>query len=184
MTRFQVLITGIAYSLLLAFSALFLDLPPIPGGSMSHPSRPFFVNLFPEKSRQSASSLDSPVPLASNLPLDWLFDPTKDRSLVDRVLARLVQAEAHAETVPGRQHWRQCFITVSLAAKGSPIPFVESSLICYGLHPDKLWPAIVARRKAELGTEYSLWYDAAGNLRPDAPKKDSASTRERKTGVA
>ena len=32
--------------------------------------------------------------------------------------------------------------------------------------------------------EYSDWYDAAGNLRPDAPKKDSVSAPQRKTEVA
>ena len=43
---------------------------------------------------------------------------------------------------------------------------------------------MLANRQARLGAEYSDWYDAAGNLRPDAPKKDSVSAPQRKTEVA
>jgi len=50
-------------------------------------------------------------------------------------------------------------------------PFVESSYRIYGKHPDKVWPHIVAIRRSKLGEEFANWYDAAGNLRPDIPKK-------------
>jgi hypothetical protein len=50
-----------------------------------------------------------------------------------------------------RDDLRQSYITVALAEKGSPIPFVEASYRMYGLHPEKLYPAILARREALLG---------------------------------
>jgi hypothetical protein len=34
-----------------------------------------------------------------------------------------------------------------------------------------IWPHILALRKAKLGEEFRDWYDAAGNLRPEIPKK-------------
>ena len=43
----------------------------------------------------------------------------------------------------------------------------------YGSHPDDVWPKILANRKAKLGKEFSEWYDAAGNGKPDIRKKTS-----------
>jgi hypothetical protein len=109
------------------------------------------------------------------LPLEWLLGPKNQRCPIDRLLARLVQAEAHEDNLFYKQDYRQAAIVVSLADRGNPEPFVASSYACYGIHPDKLWPKLLAKRRAALGPEYSRWYDAAGNLRPDAPKKRSKS---------
>jgi hypothetical protein len=62
---------------------------------------------------------------------------------------------------------------VSLAVRGEAQPFVESSYRIYGLHPNHLWPKIMAKRKAELGKEFGQWFDQADNLKPDKPKKTS-----------
>jgi hypothetical protein len=89
-----------------------------------------------------------------------------------------------------RDDYRQSFLTLSLALKGNTMPFVVSSYQMYGVHPDKLWPAIVARRKANLGAEYSRFYDAndlplAGiKALPLFPRKPMHSEKTEKERVA
>jgi hypothetical protein len=85
-------------------------------------------------------------------------------------MARLQQAEAHEVNLHFKSDYRQAWITASFAQKNVPVPFVAASYAIYGLHPDKVWPAIVADRKARLGTEYYDWYDSDDILRPDVPK--------------
>lgn len=101
------------------------------------------------------------------LPLAWLLEP-KEGSLraveadrdaevwpdAPRIMARLIQLEAHEPDVWLRDDYRQSFITLHLALEGNPQPFVSASYQMYGVHPDKLYPAIVARRKALLGPLY------------------------------
>jgi len=79
-------------------------------------------------------------------------------------------------------YWRAC-ICVSPASRGEPEAFFESSYRIYGKHPDKVWPHILATRKAKhtrkakLGEEFRKWYDAAGNRKPDIPKKKPVCPR-------
>jgi len=88
------------------------------------------------------------------LPLEWILNPDKGKSFANRVLARLIQLEAHEQDVWLREDIRQSFITLSLALKDYEQPFISASYAMYGLHPDKVWPAILARRKMLLGSEY------------------------------
>jgi len=97
-------------------------------------------------------------------------------ALSDRILDRLWEAASLEADVHLRADYRQAYIVVSMASRGETQPFVQSSYTMYGTHPDQVWPKIVARRKAQLGEEFSDWYDAAGNLRPDIPKKTSLLT--------
>src|SRR5215471_13894137 len=90
-----------------------------------------------------------------------------------RILDRLEEAERAEPDIHLRSDYRQAFICVSLASRGEREPFVTSSYRIFGIHPDKVWPHILATRKAKLGEEFSDWFDAAGNLRPDLPKKTS-----------
>src|SRR5262249_44486234 len=118
-------------------------------------------------------------PEAKALPsaaLDWLLNPSKGKTLADRVMARLIQAEAHETNSHLRDDYRQAFICLSLAKRGNTEPFVVSSYQIYGLHPDKVWPAIMAKRAAKLGKEFGQWYSTDGQLLPDVgvPKKPSA----------
>ena len=119
------------------------------------------------------------------LALDWLFD-IKGSSLSERVLARLIQSEAHEALPYFKDDYRQAFITVNLAAKGNTEPFVVASYTMYGIHPDKVWPQIIAKRKVLLGREYPDFFDASGMSKPDVPKKESvnvmAVSSERKMG--
>lgn len=69
----------------------------------------------------------------------------------------------------------------NLASKGNTEPFVMASYAVQHCHSDDVWPRIVANRKAKLGREYELWFDAAGNLKPDGiPKKPATRADARK----
>jgi hypothetical protein len=102
----------------------------------SRSSRPFHV--------------ESRVADAKALPLDWLLGH-KSRSFSDRVLARLIQCEAREVNPHLRDDYRQAFITLALAQQGSPLPFVEASYRMYGVHPDQVWPKMMACRRWMLG---------------------------------
>jgi hypothetical protein len=88
-----------------------------------------------------------------------------------RILEHLQKAELSESDEWFRQDYRQAFICVSLASRGERQPFITSSYRVYGSHPDKVWPKIMADRKARLGKEFAEWYDAAGNRKLDIPGK-------------
>jgi len=90
-----------------------------------------------------------------------------------RILDWLQTAELSEPDIWFRQDYRQAFITVSLASKGNTEPFLSASYAVYGIAPEKVWPRIMAGRKARLGKEFADWFDAAGILKPDIPKKTS-----------
>ena len=118
-------------------------------------------------------------------PLDWLFNPSKRRTRLDRVLAYLILAESKEVDPWYRDDYRQSFIALSLARKGSSIAFIQSSYTMYGCHPDRVWQNVLQTRKAKMGREYAAHFDAAGNLKPEIPKKPSASVkREAKEDAA
>lgn len=91
-----------------------------------------------------------------------------------RILDRIEEAERSEPNLWLRTDYRQAFICVSLASRGEAQPFVTASYRIFGIHPDKVWSAIMAKRKAKLGKEFSDWWDTAGNRKPDIPKKTSA----------
>lgn len=161
----------------------------------------FFTQDKPAADVEPSVSLDAQSPS----PLDWLLDPNKhrlDRSLelqldtpaniLERVLSRMAWQEATEERNPHlRADRRIAWITVKWAESVPASsdyallsPFVAATFAVLHCHPDEVWPRRLANRQARLGAEYSDWYDAAGNLRPDAPKKDSVSAPQRKTEVA
>ena len=71
-----------------------------------------------------------------------------------------------------RDDYRIAWITVRIAARGEPAPFVTATYAVLGLHPDKVWPAVVARRRALLGARYAEWW---GEALP--PKKPAQSVK-------
>jgi hypothetical protein len=74
-------------------------------------------------------------------------------TLAERVLARLEQAE-HREPDPWlRDDIRIAWIATLYASQGNRQPFIDASYRVLGLHPDKVWCAILARREALLGPE-------------------------------
>lgn len=65
------------------------------------------------------------------------------------------------------QDARQAWTVVSLAAKDEPRPFVTSSYLYHGTHPEQLFAKLTAERKGKLGKEYDEWFDGAGNLKSE-----------------
>ena len=53
-----------------------------------------------------------------------------------------------------RDDYRIAWIAVLRAARGWAIPHVTATYAVLGLHPEKVWPAIVERRKFLLGAAY------------------------------
>jgi hypothetical protein len=92
----------------------------------------------------------------------------------DRLLSRLVEAEARERDAWFRDDYRIARVTVGLARKGSPIPHIEASYAVLGVHPDQVWPRIVARRQAVLSaSDYAAFYGGASS-----PKKPVCSVRD------
>ncbi|HUD64676.1 MAG TPA: hypothetical protein VMQ17_08865 [Candidatus Sulfotelmatobacter sp.] len=75
-------------------------------------------------------------------------------SLSSRVLVRLAAAELRELNPHWQDDYRISWITVRNAAQCVPEPHVVASYAVLGLHPSKVWPAIVERRKALLGPFY------------------------------
>jgi hypothetical protein len=89
-----------------------------------------------------------------------------------RVLRRLEQAEAREIDPHFGDDYRIAWITVLEAARGNPQPTVNATYRVLGLHPDRVWPAIIARRKALLGSYYEAFW---GESLP--PKKPAQSEK-------
>ena len=103
-------------------------------------------------------------------------------ALSNRVVEYLLKAEMKEPEICYRDEYRQARIVVALASKGDPDPFTAASYQIYGLHPDAIWPRIVADRKAQLGAKYGLWYCDDDTLKPDVviPDYDPFSDPRRK----
>src|SRR5262252_10545384 len=91
----------------------------------------------------------------------------------------------NAEIAEQNLHWkddyRQARIIIALCRAHDPEPLVTSSYRIYGVHPDLVFVAITAIRKAKLGDEYSDFYDENGNLIPqrlDIPDYDPTLDRK------
>lgn len=95
---------------------------------------------------------------------------------VGRVLLRLEQAEKEESNPHLRDDIRIAWCMILFAARNEPTPHVRASLSVLGLHPDQVWPKILANRKAKLGNEFSRWYEADGS--PLTEKLPSAHTTE------
>lgn len=98
------------------------------------------------------------------------------RSLAERILARLEEAELHEVNPHFQDDCRISWITVLRAARGDTIPHISATFSVLGLHPNRVWPAIVARRKAQCGSYYEVFYpnDAVsfvGDLSEKLPPK-------------
>jgi hypothetical protein len=153
------------------------------GFTMYPPLRPY--SKVPTRSEiVTTRPLDEPVlqlelsfiEEAKAAPLGWILDPEKPVRIVDHVIAYLLLQEAHESNLHIKADLRQAQICLILASRGNTDPFVASSYVMYGTHPDKVYPKMRANRMARLGEEYEIWYDAAGNLRPDVPKKPAVTS--------
>jgi hypothetical protein len=89
-----------------------------------------------------------------------------------RILFRLEDAERRELNPHFQDDYRVAWLTVVNACRGEPQPFVAASYAILGLHPDKVWPAIMARRHAQLGKFYEDFWGET--YPPKKPPKSAA----------
>jgi hypothetical protein len=104
------------------------------------------------------------------------------RNFSRRVLRRLELAEASEPNPHLQCDIRIAWIIVLNAARGCLSPHVSAWYAVLGLHPDRTWAAICARRRAMLGTHYEQFFaeSAGASLPPKKPSR-SASAAEWKS---
>jgi hypothetical protein len=96
-----------------------------------------------------------------------------------RILSRLVEAEAREPNPHLQTDYRIAWITVLYAWQEFSSPHVSAWYRVLGLHPERVWPAIVARRKALLGSHYEQFFGGCEGESSEAlpPKKPAQSVR-------
>jgi hypothetical protein len=77
-------------------------------------------------------------------------------TLAERVLRRLEAAEKKEPDPWLRDDIRIAWITVLEASRGNRQPHIDATYRVLGLHPDKVWPAIIERHLAILGEKFAL----------------------------
>lgn len=111
--------------------------------------------------------------------------------LSERVLARLEKLEKEEIDPWLRDDLRIAWITTLYASQGNKQPFVDATYRVLGLHPDKVWPAILQRRAAILGKSFGLIgadapptsqraINPVGELSPKKPCTSERDPRRRK----
>jgi hypothetical protein len=81
---------------------------------------------------------------------------------VEGVLRHLEGAEKKESDPWLRDDIRIAWITVLEASRGNPQPHIDATYRVLWIHPDKVWPAICARRAALLGSASSPKKPCAG----------------------
>lgn len=98
-----------------------------------------------------------------------------------RVLSRLEDAEAHEVNPHLQTDYRISWITVLRASRGELAAHRSATYAVLGVHPDKVWPAIVARRRAQLGPLYEAFFSVSSAAA--IPKKKTSSRAPVLAGV-
>lgn len=101
---------------------------------------------------------DNPLTFEQSAAMRLFWSIVREKELHDEgaritnsVLAYLAQREADEHDPWVRDDIRISWITVLNASEGNPIPHICATYAVIGLHPDKVWPAIQARREYWLG---------------------------------
>lgn len=92
--------------------------------------------------------------------------------LVQGILAYLESAEQYEGNLHFQDDIRIAWLTVLHSARDDCLlcsPHVWATYMVLGLHPDAVWPAIVAHRKALLGPLYEEFYGV--ELPPKKPAR-------------
>ena len=122
------------------------------------------------------------------------------KNVCDRITARLDERIRKERDVWLRDDYQIAWLTVRWSFRGVPKgicysdhPYVAATYQTLHCHPEQVWKLILTNRKARLEKEMSDWYDAAGNLKSDLPKKKPSiyiadeeaerATKERLAGV-
>jgi hypothetical protein len=98
-------------------------------------------------------------------------------TLAERVLSHLEAAENKEPDPHLRDDIRIAWITTLYASQGNRQPHIDATYRVLGLHPDKVWPAILARREALLGSYHipqTKQCPLAESRDGDAPQKTCA----------
>jgi hypothetical protein len=93
------------------------------------------------------------------------------RAFCARIIAYLRSA---SEAPENRNYWDDYCISwmiVAKAAHGEASPHFWATYEHLGTAPAQIWPMVLAKRKNTLGRDFASWYDQAGNVKPDVPKK-------------
>ena len=100
------------------------------------------------------------------------------RAWRDRIVVYLRSA---AERPDNQEFWDDyciAWMTVAKACKGESAPHFWATYEHLGTAPEKVSQMILADKRLKLGKEFSSWYDAAGNRKPDVPKKPAQAAQE------
>jgi hypothetical protein len=97
-------------------------------------------------------------------------------SLSRRILLRLEAAEAREPNLHFQDDYRIAWLTVLNASRGQSEPHVLATYRVLGLHPDKIFAAIEAKRRAKLGAEYDKFFSTTSGS-ASSPKKPVQSER-------
>ena len=98
-------------------------------------------------------------------------------SASERILDQLESAEWHESNPHFQDDYRIAWITTLRAARGEIIPHVSATYSVLGLHPDKVWAAMIERRKLLLGAEFEGFQKATSLAESSSPKKPMQSVR-------
>lgn len=86
------------------------------------------------------------------------------------------ELERQEENPHYQDDYRIAWLTVRFAARGDAAPHVSATYAVLGVHPEKVWASIVARRKAQLGPLYEKVFGV------DLPPKKPAGSVRRALG--
>ena len=87
-------------------------------------------------------------------------------ALTRRILAHLERAEASEHDAHLQDDYRIAWITVLQAATGASAPHAMATYTVLGMHPDRVWVSIEARRRAMLGLDYEKIFGASSPRKP------------------
>jgi hypothetical protein len=101
-------------------------------------------------------------------------------AFVERILARLEDAELHEVDPWLRDDIRIAWITVLRAGRREKFPHVTATYAVLGLHPNKVWPAIIEHRKLLLGAPYENFHGVSSPPKKpvrsvELPRRDRAA---------
>jgi hypothetical protein len=109
----------------------------------------------PESEAEYTVPVPSPDPVeVKSRPLGWILDPEKGLRLSERVLARLIQAEAHEAEASYRDDIRIAWLTVLHCQRGDAVECTPNVLATYevlGCHPEQVYAKTILRRVAMFG---------------------------------
>jgi hypothetical protein len=104
--------------------------------------------------------------------------------VTEGVLRYLESAEKEENDPWLRDDIRIAWIATLRASRGEAFPYVSATYTVLGMHPDKVWPAIEARRRAMLGADYDKFFGGSSSPRKPVQSVKVAAAPRRKQPAA